>query len=138
MKTTDDGRFVIKRGRPGTGTGLYADKDISKGDFVIEYTGKRIPTKVADDMDSRYLFEIDKKWTIEGPTEINTAGYINHACIPNVEAEIEEGGDGEDHINFYALRDIHKGEEITIDYGDEYYDEFIKPKGCRCGALKHR
>ena len=24
------------------------------------------------------------------------------------------------------------GEEITYDYGKEYFDEYIKPKGCRC------
>jgi len=129
-----DKRFQVKKGRPGTGLGLFAREDIKKGDFIIEYTGKKIPTKVADESDSRYLFEIDKKWTIEGPVPANTAGYINHACVPNVEAEIDE----DDHINIHALRDIHTGEELTIDYGDEYYDEFIKPHGCKCGALKHR
>lgn len=137
MKTKDT-RFQVKNGRPGTGKGLYARIDIKQGDFIVEYKGNKIPTKVADNLPSRYLFEIDRKWTIEGPPEINIAGYINHACIPNVEAEIEEDDAGEDHINIYALRDISKGEEFTIDYGDEYYDEYIRPDGCKCGALKHR
>lgn len=137
MQSTDS-RFTVKNGRPGTGKGLFACRDISQGDFILEYTGNRISTKIADDLPSRYLFEIDKKWTIEGPPEINLAGYINHACIPNVEAEIEEGDDGQDHVNIYALRDISEGEELYIDYGDEYYDEFIRPHGCKCGALKHR
>lgn len=132
MKATD-ARFEVREGRPGTGSGLFARADIKKGDFVIEYTGEKIPTKVADASPSRYLFEIDDKWTIDGENESNTARYINHACIPNVEAEIEG-----DKINIYALRDIHVGEELTIDYGDEYFDEFIKPTGCKCGALKHR
>ena len=55
-----------------------------------------------------------------------------------MEAVIEEGDDGEDHINIYALRSIAKGEELTIDYGQEYFDEFIKPVGCRCAAKRHR
>jgi hypothetical protein len=114
------------------GKGLFALADIKKGDFILEYTGERIPTKVADDMKSKYLFEIDKKWTVKGPPSINLAGYINHCCAPNTEAEIEAGADGEEHINIYAVRDIAAREEITIDYGEEYFDEFIKPKGCRC------
>ncbi len=126
-------RFEVREGRPGTGLGLFARKDIRKGLFILEYTGKKIAAKVADASPSRYLFEIDDTWTIDGKDESNTARYINHACLPNTEAEIEDG-----HINIYALRDIHEGEEITIDYGDEYFDEFIKPVGCKCGALKHR
>jgi SET domain-containing protein len=131
-------RFEVKEGRPGTGLGLFAREDIRKRAFILEYTGKKIPTKVADEMSSRYLFEIDDKWTIEGPVPGNLAGYINHSCDPNTEAEIEEGTDGEDHINIYALRRIKTGEELTIDYGQEYFDEFLKPAGCKCGAAKHR
>ena len=31
-----------------------------------------------------------------------------------------------------ALRAIEPGEEITYDYGEEYFALFIKPNGCRC------
>lgn len=93
----------------------------------MEYTGEKIPTKDADKSGSRYLFEINKKWTIDGPVPLNTAGYINHACDPNTEAEIEDG-----RIMIYATRDIASGEELTIDYGEEYFNEFIEPAGCKC------
>ena len=33
---------------------------------------------------------------------------------------------------------IKKGEELTIDYGEEYFDEFIRPKGCLCGGAHCR
>lgn len=118
--------------------GLYARIDIKKGDFILEYTGTKIPTKIADTMDSRYLFELNRKWTLDGPVPENLAGYINHCCKPNVEAEIDKGDDGEDHINIHALRNIRKGDELTIDYDQEYFDEFIKPVGCKCDAAKHR
>lgn len=128
-----DDRFEIKEASPGVGKGLFALKPIKKGDFILEYTGKKIPTKVADEMDeARYLFEVDKKWTIDGEDESNTARYINHGCEPNSESEIHDG-----HILISAIRDIEPGEEITMDYGMEYYDEFIRPVGCKCSAAKH-
>ena len=81
----------------------------------MEYTGVKIPAKIADDHPGRYLFEIDDKWTINGETRSNTARYINHDCHPNVEAEISE----DDRIEIRAIRDIAAGEELTIDYGEE-------------------
>ncbi len=115
------------------GQGLFAQCDVPKGEFILEYTGKKIPTAVADAMkDSRYLFEIDEEWTIDGSALSNTARYINHSCDPNTEAEIVDG-----HIMITAAHDIKKGEELTIDYDTEYFDEFIKPVGCKCGAAKH-
>ena len=133
MNQVVDARFEIRDAAEGVGKGLFALKPIQKGDFILEYTGKTIPTKVADEMDeARYLFEVDKKWTIDGEDESNTARYINHACDPNTEAEVHDG-----HILITAVRDIEAGEELTIDYGEEYYDEFIKPVGCKCGAKKH-
>jgi len=115
------------------GRGLFARKDIEEGDFIIEYTGEKISTKTADETGSKYLFEIDKKWTLDGEGKENHARWINHACVPNAEADVKKG-----KILINAMRDIFEGEEITIDYGKEYFDEFIKPHGCRCPAEKHR
>lgn len=127
-----DARFKIAPTVPDVGLGLYATEDIPKGAFIMEYTGKKIPTKIADTMTTRYLFELDEEWTIDGEDESNTARYINHSCDPNTEAEITDG-----HIMISAVRRIKKGEEVTIDYDKEYFDEFIKPVGCKCKARKH-
>ena len=123
-------RFQICNGRPGTGLGLFARTQIHKGDFILEYTGVRMASKIADEHPGRYLFEIDNEWTIYGEMRSNTARYINHDCHPNTEAEIDE----DDRIMIRALRDIAAGEELTIDYGDEYFDEFIRPSGCKCAS----
>ena len=125
MKTTV--MYAIRKSAPGLGHGLFATRAVSKGDFVIEYTGNSISTKVADALSTRYLFEIDSKWTIDGSVRSNIARYINHSCDPNCEAEILDG-----RILITAARDIEKGEELTMDYGEEYFDEFIKPVGCKC------
>ncbi len=130
---TIDARFIIKKSAPGLGRGLFADAKIKRGDFILEYTGKKIPTTDADRMKSRYLFEIDKEWTIDGSPRSNTARYINHSCGPNTAAEILEG-----RIMIFAARDIKKGEELTIDYDREYFDEFIGPNGCRCSKCSEK
>lgn len=132
MRTDDlqiPSRFEVRDARPGTGRGLFALQPIRRGEFLLEYTGKKVPTVVADESDSAYLFEINSDWTIDGPPHLNPAGYINHDCHPNTESDIVEG-----HIIIEAIRDIAAGEELTIDYGDEYFDEFIRPGGCHCAS----
>ncbi len=129
---TIDVHVVVRESRPGLGLGLFADADIAKGDFIVEYTGTKIPTKVADALKTRYLFELDEQWTIDGETSANTARYINHSCEPNAEAEIHD-----EHILISATTDIKAGQEITIDYGEEYFDEFIRPTGCKCGKCEN-
>ena len=64
---------------------------------------------------------------MDGKGRDNVARYINHACIPNAEAVIEDDA----HIMIYAIADIATGTEITYDYGSEYVEEFITGK-CRC------
>ena len=75
---TTDPRFVVKKSGPGKGQGLYAVAAIKKGDFILEYVGKKIPTSLADTLATRYLFEIDSDWTIDGSERSNQARYINH------------------------------------------------------------
>jgi len=136
MKKTKlkEARVRVGRSSPGQGLGLFALEQIQKKDFVIEYKGKKIPTKVADTLGTKYLFEIDEKWTVDGSDKKygNEARYINHSCEPNCEAEIDEY----DHILIYAIKNIKKGEELNYDYGKEYFDEFIKPYGCKCEACQ--
>ncbi len=132
-KLSNSRRFKVRRSEPGRGMGLFACTPIKKGELVIEYTGRMLPTKRADELGTKYLFEIDEDWTIDGSPRTNTARYINHSCRPNCEAYFQDG-----KILIFALRDIRVEEEFSMDYGDEYFDEFIKPVGCRCDACETR
>jgi len=114
-------------GRSNTGLGLFATEPIKKGAFIIEYWGRCIPNRLADDLDTKYLFEVNSRWTIDGSTRKNTARYINHSCRPNAEANIIRRV-----IKIRAIKQIKPGDEITYNYGSGYFDTFIKPKGCRC------
>jgi SET domain-containing protein len=37
-----------------------------------------------------------------------------------------------------ARKKIKPGEEITYDYGREYFDIFLKPSGCKCAKCVER
>ncbi len=125
----DTTKFEIREIGGVKGKGLYALRDFEFGEYLLDYTGVKITAEYADTLETKYLFELDDKWTIDGEDESNTARYINHSCDPNVEAEVVD-----DRIMIHAARDIEAGEELTIDYGDEYFDEFIRPFGCMCGT----
>jgi SET domain-containing protein len=124
---------TVRVGRAATGLGLFALKPFAKRAYIVTYRGKRIPTAQAHRREreaaAKYMFEINRRWTIDGSSRRNLARYINHACRPNCEAVLRKG-----RMVFVALRDIAPGEEITLDYGKEYFDLFIAPLGCRCAA----
>ncbi len=125
MKKTD--HLVVKRGTHGLG--LFTTAPIAKGARIIEYTGEKITAEVANERGGQYLFEINDIYTVDGRGRENTARYINHSCRPNCYPEIDEN---EEHIYIYAKRAIKPGEELTYDYGKEFWNEYIKPKQCRC------
>jgi len=119
-------KLMLKRSR--SGLGLYAAVPFKKGDFVIEYTGRRLtPEEVEQSTSTKYFFEIDKKWTIDGAGRENLARYANHSCRPNCEVRIWAK-----RVRIWAMKRILPGDEITYDYGKEYFNEHIKPHGCRC------
>jgi uncharacterized protein len=131
MTTKTTPPYLIKRS--SAGLGLFAAQEFKRGDFIIEYTGERISEEEANRRGGKYLFTVTPTLTIDGKGRKNTARYINHSCAPNAEAELDEE---ELTIRILARRRILPGEEITYDYGKEYWNEHIKPYGCRCPKCK--
>ncbi len=121
------GDFEFRVGRSRTGLGLYTLSPINKGACVIEYIGRDVTEKEVEASRSKYLFEVSKTRTIDGAPRWNTARYINHSCRPNCEVDIWRG-----HIYILAKRNIKPGEELNYNYGKDYLDTFIRPKGCKC------
>lgn len=122
-------KYTLDVKRSSAGLGLFAGEMIKKGSKIIEYIGEKISANEANKRGGKYLFELNSRWTIDGTNRKNTARYINHSCgsAANCEAEIDKG-----RIFILAKRAIQPGEELTYDYGEEYFDEHIKPFGCRC------
>ncbi|MCX6712321.1 MAG: SET domain-containing protein, partial [Candidatus Vogelbacteria bacterium] len=116
-------RFLAKRS--SAGLGLFAGEDLPKGVCLLEYKGRQISEKEEYTSNSKYLFGVNAKKTIDGRARSNTARYINHSCRPNAEVEIRQG-----RVWIFSKRKIKAGEEISYDYGKEYWRTHIKPKGC--------
>ncbi len=124
------------------GNGVFAKRDIKKGEEVIEYKGKKLTKKESDDIAERtlemaksnknlgqvYIFEINKKYDIDGNVSYNPARFINHSCTPNCETQ----QDDEDRIWIVAVKEIKKGEEITYNYGYDF--ENYKEHRCKCSS----
>jgi uncharacterized protein len=123
----------LRIGRSRTGLGMFACVAIKKGQFIIRYRGRRIPTETTEGLDTRYLFEINNRWTIDGASRSNRARYINHACRPNAEVYIVK-----QVIKIRAIKNIKPGDEITYHYGRNYVDAFINPVGCKCLACARK
>lgn len=119
----------LKVKKSDAGLGLFTTQPIKKGEFIIEYTGERISTDEADRRGGKYLFTVSDDLVFDGKGREHTARYINHSCRPNCYAEIDED---EEVVNIYAKRNIETGEELNYDYGKEYFNDHIKPYGCRC------
>jgi uncharacterized protein len=111
----------VRRGRRGRG--VFALRDFREGEII-----ETCPTvTVADDdvegVARHYVFSSRQAGKL-----LLVLGYgmlYNHAAEPNM----FHRSAGRQLIEFVALRDIAAGEELTHDYGPEYWDDRpIQPK----------
>lgn len=120
------GDFDLAVKRSSAGLGLFAGEAIPRKACVIEYTGVLLTPEEYQASNSRYLFDVGRNKTIDGAPRWNKARYINHSCRPNCDIEIQKG-----RVFIQARRNIKPGEELSYDYGKEYFDEYIG-ENCRC------
>jgi SET domain-containing protein len=119
------GELTVKR--TATGLGLFAVEAIPRGRRIIEYTGPLVSNEEVERSRGRYFFGVNSRWSIDGSPRSNLARYINHSCRPNAEAIISGR-----RVWIWSKRNIRAGEEITYNYGTEYFNDLIKPVGCKC------
>ena len=137
-------KLWYKKKSPLHGSGLFAACNIKKGEQVIEYIGDKVTKREGDKRADKqikkaeknkkngmvYVFELNKKYDIDGGVTRNSARFINHSCDPNCEVEITDN-----RIWISSIKRIKKYTELTYNYGytfDTDYEEHI----CKCGSKK--
>ncbi|MFH1409655.1 MAG: SET domain-containing protein-lysine N-methyltransferase [Nanoarchaeota archaeon] len=142
MKPTRSPYLILRQSRVHH-KGIFAKKFIPKGKELIEYVGRKISKKEGDRIADEhiennkndptngkvYVFELNKRYDLDGNVPWNTARFINHSCDPNCEVV-----DIKSHLWITAIRDIKKGEELYYNYGYDLEDYQDHP--CRCGSEK--
>ncbi len=130
MKSVDS-PLVVRR--TVTGLGLFTLRDIRAGRRIVEYVGPIVTAEEVARRRGKYFFEIDEKLAIDGSPRSNIARYINHSCRPNAEAFITGR-----RVWVWSKSAIKAGEQITIDYGEAYFNDYIRPNGCKCEKCRSR
>ena len=72
------------------------------------------------------IVEISPRTAIDASMSTDAMRFTNHSCQANARLAIIAG-----RIEFYSLRAIEPGEEITVNYGETHHEGKLP---CRCGA----
>jgi SET domain-containing protein len=115
------------------GKGAFALSIIPAGKKIGEMAGEIISYREAQKRVKRQpggvllMVEFDHEpIALDASINRNELSYINHSCHPNTFMRRAYK-----KVEFYALRNIKKGEELTCDYGETHHDGSLK---CVCGA----
>tara|TARA_A100000164_G_C21457651_1_gene563038 strand:- start:89 stop:568 length:480 start_codon:yes stop_codon:yes gene_type:complete len=125
------------------GIGIVASEDIKKNTKIIQYVGEKVTKKEGDKRSadrikkyinsknegSVYIFELNKRYDIDGSPKYNKARYINHSCNPNCEVCIINN-----KIWIKSIKNIKKGSELFYDYGYAFDEDDFSDHICKCGS----
>ncbi len=112
------------------GRGAFAAEAVPARRKIGEIRGESVSVAEARIRATRsqriMIVELSAKKAIDFSRSADPMRYTNHSCRPNARLCIRQG-----RVEFYALREIAPGEEITVDYGETHHDGRL---ACRCGA----
>ena len=112
------------------GHGVYAAEAIPKRLKIGEIRGESISVAEARTRATRVerimIVELSARKAIDFSRSTDPMRFTNHSCQANARLCIRQG-----RVEFYAVRDIASGEEITVDYGESHHEGRLR---CHCGA----
>ena len=112
------------------GLGAFASEPIPARRKIGEIRGESISVQEARIRATRseriMIVELSDRKAIDFSRSADPMRYTNHACAPTARLCIRQG-----RVEFYAVRDIAVGEEITVNYGETHHEGRL---ACRCGA----
>lgn len=114
------------------GKGLFTDAPIASRKKIGEFTGERVSVREARRR-ARHakriaIVEMNSTRAIDGSVGGGPFSFVNHSCDPNLFIRIAYG-----RIEFYTLRSIAAGEELTCDYEESHHNGKLP---CACGSPK--
>ncbi|WP_425259888.1 SET domain-containing protein [Rubrivivax sp. RP6-9] len=118
--------------RPSTidGHGVFALEPIVSKRKIGEIRGESITVDEARIRATRseriMIVELSPRKAIDFSRSADPMRYTNHSCQPNAQLVIANG-----RVEFFSLRAIAAGDEITVDYGETHHAGQLP---CRCGA----
>jgi len=128
-------KFIIKKSK--TGKGLFAARNIKKGEKLFSVDLTKLKSYSRKEMAKINSEHCDYAGRGRYVISFHPYSYINHSCSPNMLVKHRTIAKSD----FYALRDIKKGEELTYDYGANALDQFGKSfwvMKCRCRSKNCR
>jgi SET domain-containing protein len=112
------------------GQGVFAAEPIPAGRKIGEIRGEAISVDEARIRATRseriMIVELSPRRAIDFSRSADPMRYTNHSCAPNARLCIDNG-----RVEFFALRAIAPGEELTVHYGETHHEGRL---ACRCGA----
>lgn len=76
------------------------------------------------------MVELENNLALNASANPNDMRFINHSCNPNTFMRVMKN-----RVEFYALSNIRKGEELSCDYGETHHNRKLP---CKCGAKNCR
>jgi len=124
-------KFAVDiRPSPIDGNGAFAAEPIAPRLKIGEIRGESISVTEARIRATRaeriMIVELSARKAIDFSRSSDPMRYTNHSCQPNARLCIRQG-----RVEFYALRAIAPGEEVTVNYGETHHEGRLQ---CRCGA----
>ena len=124
-------KFAVRVARSRIdGFGVFAAEPIPQRRKIGEIRGESISVAEARRRAAAQtrimIVEVSARCAIDASHSSDPMRFTNHSCAPNARLEIRDG-----RIEFYALRPIGEGEELTVNYGETHHEGRL---ACRCGA----
>jgi len=124
-------KFAVKVARSRIdGFGVFAAEPVPPRLKIGEIRGESITVaearRRAVGQERIMIVEVSQRKAIDASRSTDPMRFTNHSCQPNARLTIRDG-----RIEFYALRAIAVGEELTVNYGETHHEGRLV---CRCGA----
>jgi len=123
---------IVMKMTEGKGRGIFANKDLSKGDFIVEYAGDLMSLEEGKAKEDEYSEDAEigcyiyffsfkgKRYCIDATAESGRYGrLLNHSKQKaNCKTRLVEEPEGIPRLIIEAKVDIKKDAELLYDYGD--------------------